>query len=170
MAGRVTATQSKMESMDGAARKDDTMTELTKKSVNHAELHATEATKQVEAAMKAVKDIIEELNSLRDIKEDDLDDLGEWRGRRNKRGRRNILIYFQLTSSDRRLAEAEQDLTVANLSMRMDTLSSFKTYHNNLLKEHQMSILHLEQEVSTIKAIAESLPQDCFKRTRLEPI
>lgn len=71
---------------------------------------------------------------------------------------------------DRRLVEAEQDLNVANLSMRMDNLNEYKNYHNSLLKQHQTSILHLEQEVSTVRAIAETLPVDCFKRTRLEPI
>lgn len=71
---------------------------------------------------------------------------------------------------DRRLSEAEQDLNMANLSMRMDNLNEYKNYHNSLLKQHQTSILHLEQEVGTIKTIAETLPRDCFKRTRLEPV
>ena len=71
---------------------------------------------------------------------------------------------------DRRLSEAEQNLNVANLSMRMENLNEYKNYHNSLLKQHQTTILHLEQEVITIKAIADALPEDCFKRTRLEPI
>lgn len=58
----------------------------------------------------------------------------------------------------------------ANLSMRMETLNEYKNYHNSILKEHTTNILHLEQEVATIMAIANTLPMDCFKRTRLEPI
>lgn len=51
----------------------------------------------------------------------------------------------------------------------MEGLNEYKSYHNKLLKQHQTDILHLEQEVATIRAIAEALPNDCFKRTRLEP-
>lgn len=51
----------------------------------------------------------------------------------------------------------------------MDNLNEYKNYHNTLLKQHQTSIFHLEQEVNTIKAIAMALPNECFKRTRLEP-
>lgn len=60
-------------------------------------------------------------------------------------------------------------MNVANLSMRMDNLNEYKNYHNSLLKQHSASVLHLEQEVSTIRAIANALPVECFKRTRLEP-
>lgn len=78
LAGRVVATGSKIEKLEGAARKDDELTEQAKQSVNQAQTNSLEAEKQVAAAMSAVKEIIDELNSLRDINEEDLDDLGEF--------------------------------------------------------------------------------------------
>lgn len=71
--------------------------------------------------------------------------------------------------TENRLSIAEEELARANLSQRLDLLNEVKIVQNHLIKSYQSDLLLLEAEVSNIRAIAHSLPEGCFKRTRLEP-
>lgn len=115
--------------------------------------------------MKAITD---ELASLRDINVKDLDALGmfyknffSWELYRLKKKLSHFL--------EKRLADAENEVTRANLDERLASLDEMKNLQNQWKKNYQSEIEQLENEISNIKLIAESLPDGCFKRARLEP-
>lgn len=67
------------------------------------------------------------------------------------------------------MSDAENEVTRANLDGRLASLDEMKNLQNQWKKNYQYEIDQLENEVSNIKFIAESLPDGCFKRARLEP-
>lgn len=76
---------------------------------------------------------------------------------------------ISLHSLEKRLADAENDVTRANLDERLASLDEMKNLQNKWKKNYQYEIDQLENEVRNIKLIADSLPEGCFKRARLEP-
>lgn len=80
-----------------------------------------------------------------------------------------IIIIFQFEFSEKRLADAENEVKRANLDDRLASLDEMKNLQNQWKKNYQYEIDQLENEISNIKLIAESLPDGCFKRARLEP-
>lgn len=65
--------------------------------------------------------------------------------------------------------DAENEVTRANLDERLASLDEMKNLQNQWKKNYQNEIDQLENEIQNIKLIAESLPEGCFKRARLEP-
>jgi laminin, gamma 1 len=81
-----------------------------------------------------------------------------------------ITIHIQFFPfKENRLAAAEDELNRANLTERLENINERKILQNKQIKNYQKEISELEGEVANIKSIADSLPQGCFKRTRLEP-
>lgn len=74
-------------------------------------------------------------------------------------------MYFP----DKRLNLTEAELEKAQLNDRIGSLYELKNHQNRWMKIYQEEIDKLEKEVANIKAISHSLPDGCFKRTRLEP-
>lgn len=70
---------------------------------------------------------------------------------------------------ENRLEEAERELQSADLNQRLESLVDLKTIHNKWIENYNSEILLLDSEVANIKSIADSLPNGCFKKTRLEP-
>lgn len=71
--------------------------------------------------------------------------------------------------SERRLKDAENELEQANLSQRIDNLIEIRNTQNQSIKNYRDTIIELESEVNNIRLISEALPNECFKRPRLEP-
>lgn len=133
--------------------------------VGQANSDSVEAKNQVDKAIKEVKAITDELASLRDINVHDLDALGNnlqpkvllWK---------LLIVFFFI---EKRLDDAENEVTRANLDERLASLDEMKNLQNQWKKNYQNEIDQLENEIQNIKLIAESLPEGCFKRARLEP-
>lgn len=80
----------------------------------------------------------------------------------------NSFFVFYLPLEEK-LAAAEEELKRVKLDDRLETLNELKLNQNDLIKSYNREINELEAEVINIQAIADALPADCFKRTRLEP-
>lgn len=79
----------------------------------------------------------------------------------------NILVSFLVL--EKRLSAAEEEVRRAKLADRLDSLIEIKNLQNQWIKKYQSDIGQLEMEVGNIKAIADALPEGCFRRSRLEP-
>lgn len=162
---RVGKTEERMGALESAAREDDKLTKVAKEKVGQASADALEAQKQVEKALKDVQAISYELENLRDIDVADLNRLGNaiiFNFYSNK-----ILWTFEFL--EKKLADAEEELKRVKLDDRLETLNELKNNQNHLIKSYNNEINELEAEVLNIQAIADALPDACFKRTRLEP-
>lgn len=103
-----------------------------------------DAKKRVDDAMSEVQTIITELTNLQDINSADLDRL------------------------EQKLIEAENKLRDANLSGRIASTKDFKNLQQNTINDYRELVKQSKEEVENIKAIAEALPEECFKNVRLE--
>lgn len=77
--------------------------------------------------------------------------------------------FFLLYFLENRLAAAEQEVNRANLGEKLANLDEIKNIQNQNMKTFQNEIDQLDSDVNNIKLISDSLPDGCFKRTRLEP-
>lgn len=143
--GRLAKTENSLAEREANIRKDFNLTKEAKEKVGQAQLNSNEAKSQVEKAMKEVKAIIDELADLRDIDVKSLNALGE------------------------RLTAAEKELEDAQLTNKLHVLNESKNLQTQNIKSYQRELAELENEVANIKMIADSLPENCYKRTRLEP-
>lgn len=143
--GRLAITENSLSERETNIRKDFNLTKEAKEKVGQAQLNSNEAKSQVEKAMKDIKAIIDELADLRDIDIKSLDAL------------------------DERLSAAEKELDDAQLTNKLHVLNESKNLQTQNIKSYQRELAELESEVTNIKMIADSLPENCYKRTRLEP-
>lgn len=81
---------------------------------------------------------------------------------------RKMLKLFLFVSDDR-LTAAEKELEDAKLTHKLHVLNESKNLQTQNIKSYQREIAELENEVANIKMISDSLPENCYKRTRLEP-
>lgn len=95
--------------------------------------------------MQDVQAIIDELNSLPDIEAKDLDEL------------------------ERKLAIAEEKLKNARLDERMERLEKERIEQTTLIKNYQKTLERLQEEVNNVEAIMNALPNECYRKLRLEP-
>lgn len=79
-----------------------------------------------------------------------------------------LFILFRFFA-EKRLDDAENDVKQADLDQRLNALDEKKNLQNQWKKNYQNEIEQLENEVTNIQLIADSLPDGCFKRARLEP-
>uniref|UniRef100_A0A8D8H0Q0 Laminin subunit gamma-1 n=2 Tax=Culex pipiens TaxID=7175 RepID=A0A8D8H0Q0_CULPI len=143
--GRLAKTENSLAEREANIRKDFNLTKEAKEKVGQAQLNSNEAKSQVEKAMKEVKAIIDELADLRDID------------------------IKSLNALDDRLTAAEKELEDAKLTHKLHVLNESKNLQTQNIKSYQREIAELENEVANIKMISDSLPENCYKRTRLEP-
>lgn len=143
--GRLAKTENSLSERETNIRKDFNLTKEAKEKVGQAQLNSNEAKTQVDKAMKDIKAIIDELADLRDIDVQSLDALED------------------------RLMAAEKELEDAQLTNKLHVLNESKNIQSQNIKSYQRELAELETEVANIKMIADSLPEHCYKRTRLEP-
>lgn len=79
------------------------------------------------------------------------------------------MLEFSNIITELQLSIAESELQSANLEERLAALTELKNNQNSMIKTYQNEIGNLEAEVANIRLIADSLPDGCFKRVRLEP-
>lgn len=79
------------------------------------------------------------------------------------------MLEFSDIITELQLSIAESELQSANLEERLAALTELKNNQNSMIKTYQNEIGNLEAEVANIRLIADSLPDGCFKRVRLEP-
>lgn len=72
------------------------------------------------------------------------------------------------TIAERRLADAENEVSRANLGQRLTELDRVRNEQVLSIKSYQNEVAQLESEVQNIRLIAEALPNGCFKQPRLE--
>lgn len=132
----------------------------------------------MEKAIKEVKAIVDELNSLRDIDVKSLDALGKGiflsvckllTVVTAKQIKTHFFFSFFLQFTEKRLSDAEDEVRRADLTSRVSNLVRVKNIQNQWIKNYENEIGQLEDEVDNIKTIAATLPEGCFKRSRLEP-
>lgn len=95
--------------------------------------------------MQDVQAIIDELNGLPDIRTEDLEEL------------------------ERKLDIAEEKLKNARLDERMERLEKERLEQGTLIKKYQSTLETLQNEVNNVEAIMNALPNECYRRVRLEP-
>lgn len=71
--------------------------------------------------------------------------------------------------AEKRLADAEKQVNLANLSERLSDLDRVRNEQIHSIKLYQSEVGQLESEVNNIRLIADALPHRCFKQPRLEP-
>ncbi|KAL1456196.1 hypothetical protein WDU94_000943, partial [Cyamophila willieti] len=115
-----------------------------KNKIGQAKTSASEASKQVQKALEEVNKIVDELNDLADIDDN------------------------TLTSLEERLRVAENEFYNANLDIQLETLSQARIQQAQLVKNYQEELNRLQGDVKNLESIRDSLPQKCFKRTKIE--
>jgi coxsackievirus/adenovirus receptor len=70
---------------------------------------------------------------------------------------------------DKKLNATEKELNKVNLVEKIESLRGIRNHQNNDIKKYKAEIDFLENEVTNIQEISNSLPQGCYKRTHLEP-
>lgn len=86
-----------------------------------------------------------------------------------KRIYNDFFFAISLNIIDERLSAAEKELEDAQLTNKLHVLNESKNLQTQNIKSYQRELAELESEVANIKMIADSLPENCYKRTRLEP-
>lgn len=83
--------------------------------------------------------------SLPDIQDEDLEDL------------------------ERKLSIAEEKLKSARLDERMERLEKERLEQTTLIKNYQKTLERLQEEVKNVENIMNALPDECYRKVRLEP-
>lgn len=144
-AERVTDTGNNLKKLEDQATNDRDLITEVKKKVGQAGKYSLEASNQVQKAMVDVQDIINILEHLPAITSEDLDKL------------------------EAKLQKAENELLEADLDRRLQDIRNQKQTQTILIDNYENSVKKLKEEVDIIRDISESLPNHCFKRTKLEP-
>lgn len=95
--------------------------------------------------MEDVQAIVDELSGLPDIEPEHLDKL------------------------EKKLKVAEERLKKANLHQRMERLEKERLEQTTLIKNYELDLQRLRDEVLNIEAIKNALPDKCYKTVALEP-
>lgn len=74
-----------------------------------------------------------------------------------------------LQDLEQRLADAEKELKNSNLDLRIQDLQNLNQNQKGWIKDYQDEVNKLIRDVNNIAKIRESLPNGCFRRSRLEP-
>lgn len=74
-----------------------------------------------------------------------------------------------LTDLERRLEEAERELRAANLDERLTTLKGARETQKSWMRNYDAEIEQLKKDVANIQEIRHAIPEQCFRRVRLEP-
>ncbi|XP_012268511.2 laminin subunit gamma-1 [Athalia rosae] len=142
---RVGYTESLINQQELQATKDAEVTSEAKHKVGQSKTTVSVASQKVDKALAEVADIMKELEALPEINEADLDRLEE------------------------RLRQAEEEIKAANLDQRIRSLTEAKNHQIQWVKNYDEEVQRLRGEVENIEAIKLALPEDCYKRVRLEP-
>ncbi|XP_075230002.1 laminin subunit gamma-1 isoform X2 [Lycorma delicatula] len=145
LAGRVAVTASKLKGLEEQASTESTVIDKAKEKVGQAKSTVAEGTKKIQNALEEVNNIMKDLADLVDFDEDALNQL------------------------ERKLEQAEHEFNSAQLDEKLEDLNKAKIAQSQLVRSYEDEILKLRAEVRNIEEIHNSLPNDCFKRTRLEP-
>ncbi|KAI5735373.1 hypothetical protein M8J77_017507 [Diaphorina citri] len=145
LVNKVAETENRIGELESQVALDQGLTNQAKNKIGQAKTSATEASKQVQKALEEVNKIVEELNDLADIDEETLNDLEE------------------------RLRGAENEFYNANLDTQLETLTQARIQQLQLVKNYQEELGRLLGDVKNLEAIRDSLPEGCFKRSKLEP-
>lgn len=68
-----------------------------------------------------------------------------------------------------KLENAEKDLKKNDLDQRVDALEKMTNEQKIWIKNYENEVEKLQKDVRNIAQIRESLPDGCFRRSRLEP-
>lgn len=74
----------------------------------------------------------------------------------------------RLDALEIQLAEAESQLSQANLEPRLRNLTTSRQTQQRIINDYTLELDRLSKEVVTIEAIRNSLPEQCFNTERLE--
>lgn len=144
-AERVEETGNTLKKLEDQATNDKDLISEAKKKLGQAGKYSSEASNQVKKAVNDVEEIIKILNDLPSITSANLDEL------------------------EQKLQRAEKELLEANLDNQIQNLRDEKQRQAILIDNYKNRVAQLEKDVEIIKDISNSLPLDCFKRTKLEP-
>lgn len=142
---RVGFTESLITQQEIQAANDANVTTAAKQKVGLSKTNVGLASQQVDKALSEVGNIIKELEALPEINEGDLGRLEE------------------------RLIAAEKEIEAANLDQRIRALTEAKNLQIQWVKNYDDEVARLRMEVENIETIKLALPDDCYKRLRLEP-
>ncbi|GLH05167.1 Netrin-A [Gryllus bimaculatus] len=145
LAANVALTADQMQSLEEQAKEDEELTAQARQKVGQAKSNTAEATWQVKYALDEVNFIMQELEDMKEIDVATLDDL------------------------ERRLEDVEMEYKDANIDFHMSSLSSERNAQNQHIKNYEEELYKLQLEVDNVREISESLPDNCWKRLKLEP-
>lgn len=81
----------------------------------------------------------------------------------------SFTFYIFYLFLDKKLKMTEEELAKAKLVERIESLRGIRNHQNADIKRYKADISQLESEVANIKQISIALPNQCYKRQRLEP-
>lgn len=145
LAERVAMTDFNLQKLENQANSNGTLIDNAKKKVNQASTDSKDATEKVSKVMEDVQAIVDELSGLPDIEPEHLDKL------------------------EKKLKVAEERLKKANLHQRMERLEKERLEQTTLIKNYELDLQRLRDEVLNIEAIKNALPDKCYKTVALEP-
>jgi len=142
---KVSDTTRKMKEYEDQANNDAKLASDALERANQAKTSASDADAKVNGALDTVKGIMAALADVQDINPDLLTDL------------------------ERRLEEAERELRAANLDERLATLKGARETQKSWMRNYETEIEQLKKDVANIQEIRHAIPEQCFRRVRLEP-
>lgn len=74
-----------------------------------------------------------------------------------------------LADLEKRLQEAEQELKNADLDNRLNILKAAREAQHGWVRNYDAEIERLKKDVANIQDIRYAIPDQCFRRVRLEP-
>lgn len=145
MADRVSNTEINFNELLDLVHNNNSLINEAKEKVGRATKDSQDATKKVEEIVAAIDDILSSLESTPKYDDDELKRLEE------------------------KLKEAEQQVKNADLNQILEQLQKEQRDQNLLYDQYNQEIEMLRREVKNIEEIANSLPDDCFRKPALEP-
>lgn len=143
--GKVVKAADRLKGLEDTAEDDRHHAREALELANQAKSSALESTRRVKGALDTVNEILDILGKVGEV---DLVQLGEL---------------------ERKLAAAERELRDAELDRRMGEVRAARTQQSQWMRDYEKDLIKLRVDVLNIRAISSSLPDQCYRRIKLEP-
>ncbi|KAF2367040.1 Laminin IV [Trinorchestia longiramus] len=137
--------EQRLKGHENKAKEDNDLVMQAQEQANTAKTRADTASQKVQEAQEMVEEILQLLNQVTDLDSDALDAL------------------------ERRLDAAENAYAVSGIEASVNQLSAARTWQQKQIISYMEEIRLLQLEVRNIYEIKVSLPDGCFRQTKLEP-
>jgi len=138
-------TERRMSEYEQQADNDEKLAGEALEKATQAKTSADDAKRKVESALRIVANIMYDLDHLEDVDAGLLEEL------------------------ERRLLAAEQEMREADLDNQTALLKEARDAQAQLMHDYENEIDRLIKDVANIRQISETIPQQCYRRIRLEP-